>query len=168
VITVRGDDRLKAVVLAVKAAPREVRKAVTDDTKTVIGPVWTTAVNDRARTRTDQLVIAKGARIKGGNPPVAVAASSTRKLKGGLIPADSWGAFEFGASTNRDTFTTYTGRSRKGKPYPVKRRTRRQLPPPNRKGRVAFAAFSEVAPRAVSLWVQSVVRAYFAAFDGKR
>lgn len=167
-LSVRGDDRLAAVVLAVKAAPKHVRKAVTDDTKATMGPVWVAAVNDRARTRTDQAVIAKGARVKGGNPPVAVAASSTRRLSGGLIPADQWGGFEFGASVNRDAFTTYDTRSRGGTPYRVKRRTRRQLPTGTRSGRVAYPAFAEVAPRVVALWVQSVVRAYWQAFDGKR
>jgi len=164
---VKGDDRLKAAALAVKAAPRDVRKIVTDDTRTIMGPVWVGEVNARARTRVDSLVIAKGARIKGGNPPTAVAATSTRKLKGGLVPADTWGPIEFG-SPGRDKPTTYRRKNtRAGGTHSVTRRTRAQLPAADPKGRVAFAAFGEVAPRVVALWVQSIVRAYYTALEGR-
>lgn len=167
-LSVKGDDRLKAATLALKAAPREVRKIVTDDTRTVMGPVWVGEVNARASTRADTLVIAKGARIKSGNPPTAVAASSTRKLRGGLIPADTWGPIEFG-SPGRDKATTYRRKNRKGGgTHSVTRRTRAQLPAAAPAGRVAFPAFAEVAPRVVALWVASIVRAYYTALQGGR
>lgn len=165
-LSVKGDDRLQAAVLALKAAPRDVRRIVSDDTRTVMGPVWVGAVNARASTRTDQVIIAKGARIKGGNPPTAVAATSTRKLRGGLIPAESFGPFEFG-SPARDTLTTYDRKNRKtAGQHRVTRHTRRQLPPAARSGRVAYPAFAEIAPRVVALWVQSIVRAYSQALEG--
>lgn len=165
-ISVRGDDRLKAAVLAMKLANRDLKKKINTATKTTMGPVWTSEVTRRADTEMERRVIAKGARIKPGNPPVAVAATSTRKLSGGFVPADLWPTVEFG-TTRRDQYKKYQGRSRKGKPYPVTRRTSRQLPPRSR-ARVAYAALREVAPRVVSLWVQIIVKTYAEALDGKR
>lgn len=167
-LSVKGDDRLKATVLLVKAADTVTRRAINQDTVRVIGPVWVQEVNLRAGARPlDQAVLAKGARVKGGNPPTAVAATSTRKLTGGLIPASGYGPVEFGAD-DRDKFVTYRRTSTKGRSHQVRRRTRHQLPRRVPRGRVVYPAFAEVAPRVVSLWVQTVVRGYWQAFDGRR
>jgi hypothetical protein len=165
-ISVRGDDRLKAAVLAVAAANRDLRRDINAATTSTIGPVWASEVTARAVTTLDRAALAKGARIKGGNPPSAVAASSTRKLKGGLIPADTWAPLEFGA--NRGKVTTYKRRGRKGGTHTVKRHTTRQLPARTRSGRVVMPAFAEVAPRTVSLWVSLVVKVYNDAVNGER
>jgi hypothetical protein len=163
-LSVRGDDRLKAAALAVAAANRDLRRKIDAATRTTIGPVWVGEVASRQRTTLDRAVYGKGTRIKPGNPPTAVAASSTKALRGGLVPGDQWRVIEFGA--NRAKVTTYDRVSVKGKRHKVTRHTTRQLPPPTRRGRVAYPAFAEVAPRAVALWVQLIVRVYNEAVNG--
>lgn len=125
-----------------------------------MGPVWTSLVDRYAAGSLDRRVLTAGARIAAGNPPVATAATSRRRLSGGLMPAEAWPAFEFGADRNKRT--TYR---RKG--ATVTRRTRRQLPSRNPRGRVVFKAFREIAPRNVSLWVQIIVKTYNDAAKGK-
>jgi hypothetical protein len=163
VLSVRGSRELKAVSLALKAARGDVRNDINKATRATLGPVWKAEVASRARTSMDRRVLAQGARILAGNPPVLVAASSTRRLKGGLIPAESWAGIEFGASG--DDVTTYTSTSTKGKAYKVTRHTERQLPPRYRKGRVVFPASAEIAARATALWVQLVVRVFNEAVE---
>lgn len=158
-LRVEGDDRLKAVVLAYKLTDRELRRVINTATRETIGPVWTQTVSRLAVTPQDRRVLATGARVKPGNPPVAVAATSTRRLSGGMTPATDWPLLEFGTA-DREKRTRYRARSKHGKSYPVTRRTRHQLPRRNASGRVIYGAFREVAPRAAALWVQIVVKAY--------
>jgi hypothetical protein len=163
VLSVRGSRELKAVVLALKAARRDVVNDINKATRATLSPVWQQEVASRARTSLDRRVLAQGARILAGNPPVLVAANSKRRLKGGLVPAETWFAVEFGA--NRNAVTTYDRKSTKGNVHQVTRHTRRQLPPINRKGRVVYQAAKEIAPRATSLWVQLVVRKFNEAVE---
>lgn len=164
-ISVKGDDRLKAAVLAMKSADRDLKKDINNATRQVMGPVWVQEVNAHAKTNLDRLIIAKGARIKAGNPPVAVAASSTKKLSNGLTPATTWAPFEFGGYYQR--VTRYSRKSPRGKSHKVTRHTSHQLPRRNTAGRVAYQAFAEIAPRAVSLWTQLVVKKYYQSFEGR-
>src|SRR5690606_20908093 len=147
---------LRAVVLLFKAAPRAIRNAINRDTRAALNPVWRGLVAQRARGRFDQLVIVRGARIKAGNPPAAVAATSKRALSGGLVPGDKWYAAEFGA--DRGKVETYDRRSPSGGTHTVTRHTARQLPARTKRGRVAYAALADIAPRAVSLWAHIIVR----------
>src|SRR4029077_3631290 len=126
------------------------------------GP-WTAEVASRARTDRDRAVIAKGARILPGNPPVAVAASSRRKMHGGLVPAEDYAPVEFG--TDRGKVTTYERKSSHGGQHDVTRHTARQMPSRARTGRVAYPAVKQIAPRAVALWVQIVVKKFAEAFE---
>lgn len=164
-LSVRDDDRLQAAVLALKAADRDIRLAISQATRDQVGPLWAQAVQVNARTRTDQAVLARSARIKAGNPPQATAGTSTRRLKGGLVPAEHWAAFEFGGTYSKQT--TYRRASRKGGTHSVTRHTQRQLPPRKATGRVALPAFAEIAPRAVSMWVGIIVKAYSQALEGR-
>lgn len=155
-LSARGSRELRATALAMKVVARDVRSTINKGTRATMSPVWQGAVASRARTPQDRAVIGKGARIVAGNPPSAVAASSSRRLSGGLIPTVRWPAVEFGA--NRSKQTTYTGTSPKGKRYRITRHTTRQLPSTNRQGRVAYRAVAELGPRLAALWVQTVVR----------
>lgn len=161
--SVNGSDQLRAVVLAVKGARREIRNDLNKSARTVMNEPWRTEVTSRAKTKLDRAVIPKGARIVAGNPPVAVAATATRKMRGGLVPATQWHAVEFGADHSRKT--TYTGRTPAGGTYKVTRHTTRQLPARARRGRIAHAAFADIAPRLVSLWIQTVVRTFAEALE---
>lgn len=146
-----------------KAADRTLRSDINKATRAIFNPVWRAAVAEGAQSRMDSRVLVQGARISAGNPPVAVAATSRRRLRGGLVPAQSWHAVEFGA--DRRVKRTYERISPSGRPHEVTRRTRAQLPARTKGGRVVYAAFARVAPRVVSMWVQLIVRKYSEAAE---
>lgn len=146
---------LRGVVLALKAVDKPVRSEISKETRGTMNPVWRDAVASRARTRMDAATFGKGTRIAAGNPARAVAASSRRALSGGFTPDRDGRALEFGVDRGKES--TYTRKSKHGT-HQVTRHTRRGLPARNRKGRVVFPAFAEVAPRMVSMYVQIVVR----------
>jgi hypothetical protein len=157
---------LRAVVLALKAVDKANRADISKATRDTLNPIWREAIATHANgSRMDNLVFGKGARVAAGNPARAIAASSRRALRkgaGGFIPDEMGRALEFGA--DRGKTSTYTRRG-KGKSHSVTRRTTTGLPARNRKGRVVYPAFAEVAPRMVSLWTQIVVRNLHEAFE---
>lgn len=168
-LSVRDSRELQASVLALKAADRELRGRINRATVEVGNQIWKPALEAHATRHLDTRVLAVGARVKGGNPPVAMAANSRRAVgrTRRLVPADRWPAFEFGA--NRDSYSRYTRVNRTaGGSHRVERRTMTGLPPRYRKGRVVFPAFADVAPRMVSLWVQIIVKAYNDAAERSR
>lgn len=162
-ISVRDHDALRATVLVLRNLERPVVAEINKRTRETLSPLWTGLVETHAQRHVDTLVLAKGARIKTGNPPMAVAATSRRRLPGGLVPADQFHVREFGG--NRDAVKTYNRKSKNGGTHKVTRHTSRQLPPRYRKGRVIWPAFAEFAPRATSLWVQTVVRTVMDELD---
>lgn len=145
-----------------KAMDRSLRSDVNRETRSMAGPVWKQEIQSRVRTPMDTRVLAKGAALRAGNPPVLVAATSNRKLRGGLVPGNDWKWFEFGA--NRNKTKTYSRRSKNGGKHQVTRHTARQLPAHQKGGRVVFPAVADIAPRIASLWVQTVVRKVYEAF----
>lgn len=158
-----GDDRaLQAAVLAFKAADRGLRKDINDATRTTFNGPWRSAIAVRARTPLESRVLVPGARVAAGNPPVFVAATSKRRLRGGLVPDTGGAPVEFGAA---DTAVTYSRRSPKGNVHQVTRHTRRQLPRRRNAGPVMGAA-AEMGRRAASLWVQLIVKTYYDAAEG--
>lgn len=162
-IQVRGDDRLRATALVMRELERPLVNEINRQTRATLNPLWQGLVEVHATSPQDSRILGKGARIKPGNPPVAQAATSRRALKGGLVPNQDYAAFEFGA--NREATRTYTRRSKNGGSHKVTRHTRKQLPPRIRKGRVVMPAFATFAPRAVSLWVQTVVRTVYEGLE---
>lgn len=170
-LSVKADDTLKAAVLAFKAADRDLRRAINAATRDTMNPVWRSLVTANL-SGTDAMtskVLNAGVRIAAGNPPIAKAAQSTRKVGSGgtLIPARDYAAWEFGAG-NREAYSRYTRKNRRsGGSHQVARRTMRGLPPRARTGRVVYPAFAEIGPRLVSLWVQLIVKKYHDAAEGK-
>lgn len=162
-LSARGSRELRAAASAVKVARRDIVNDIARATRETMNPVWRDAVARRARTSVDTAVLAKGARIVAGNPPSMVAATSKRKLPGGLVPAEDWQALEFGA--DRDKVTTYTRRGHGGSTHQVTRHTARQLPARAPKGRVVYQAVREMGPRLAALWVSIVVRKFAEAFE---
>lgn len=149
----------RAVALALKLLPREVRNDINRTTRAETNPMWREAVNARAVTPTDKKVLAKGARVAPGNPLTLIAASSRRPLSGGLVPDAQGRVFEFGTA-DREKVTEYDRRGHK-----VRRHTRRQLPRYTDKGRVIYQAAADIAPRITSLWVQIIVRRTYEAHE---
>lgn len=159
-------DALRAAVLALKIMPRQLRNDLNKEVRQLGNALWRPIVESNAQTEQDRLILAKGARVKPGNPLVLSAASSKRPLSGGLIPNEDAGAFEFGPAMREKT-TTYDRRNaRSSGTHAVTRRTRRQLPRRS-KGRVVYESAAEIMPRITSMWVQTIVRAIYNAHEGK-
>lgn len=143
-----------------RAADRELRKRINAEVREQGNTIWREEIASAATSPMDQRIIAKGARIKAGNPAQAIAASSRRPLSDGLIPDQDAAAWEFG-SNRRGAVTTY---SRAG--HRVTRHTKRQLParPGRGTGRVAYRAWAVTGRRLTSLWTQTIYRAVYDAF----
>lgn len=167
-IRVDGLPQLRAAVLAVKAANRDLRRLISAATRDTMNPVWRHEVGTRLDDRFSSRMLGTGVRIAAGNPPAAKAATSRRGLAPSrrLIPAEAWALAEFGVA-DRQRRSTYTRRTRTGS-HTVTRRTRTGLPARNPRGRAVYPAFAEIGPRMVSLWVQLIVRKYHEALEGDR
>jgi hypothetical protein len=160
-ISVYGSRELRAATLALKAAGRDLRRDIYARMRATMNPEWQDAVNRRTRTRLSQVTIGRKVQIKAGNPPVLMAATSTRRVSkkgGGLIPSVHWAGIEYGTN-DPDAYSEYRRRSANGGSHRVRRRVMRHLPARSR-GRVLGPAVAEIAPRLASLAVQSIVRAY--------
>ena len=156
------DDRaLRACVLGFRELDAAYRRDLNRATRTVLGPEFGRAVQQHARTRLDTRVLATGAKVQGGNPPVLVAGASRRRMRGGMVPDTHWPTVEFG-TLDRDKMTTYARGNGK-----VTRHTRRQLPARVKSGRVVMPAVADVIPKVTSMWVQQFMRlVYEAAGEG--
>lgn len=164
------NDTLKGAALALKLMPRTMRNDLNKKVRVMGNDVWRPAVSARAVSRMDTLVLAKGARVKPGNPLTLVAASSKRPLRKGtnpLIPEKDWRGFEFG-STSKGNKREYERRNRTaGGTHTVNRRTQRQMPGRATAGRVVYQAAADVAPKITAFWVQYIVREIYEAHEGK-
>jgi hypothetical protein len=159
-------DTFRAVALALKLVPKDVRNDINRETRAVLSAIWIPAVTKRtdAMPEIDRKVLGKGTRVKPGNPVQLFASTSTRPLSGGLVPNEYSRGFEFGTDL-RDKYTEYTRRSANGGSHTVSRRVGRHLPNRVRKGRAVFPAVAETVPRLTSLWVQIVVRKIYEAHE---
>ena len=169
-LSARGSRELRAAGYALKLVPRDVRNSINRSMRAQMNPAWRGAVAERARTALDRRVLDTGVRIAPGNPPVLYAAASSRPIRrgtGGLVPAASWHAVEFGA--DQEKLITYDRRNRKnGGTHQVIRHGQRGLPARVPKGRVLMPAAAELSRRLASLFTQTVVRGVMDAADGGR
>lgn len=170
-LEVRSADlvHLRGVVLAMKAAPRDVRNAINKATRAELNPIWRDELGQRVARlpQPDAIILGKGARVKAGNPSQLMAANSTRALSGGLIPTRSAKGFEFGVN-DRNTYHEYRRKNRRNSgSHTVRRRTMRQMPNRRKEGHAIWPAAAESLPRVVSLQVQTVVRLLNEKLEGK-
>lgn len=155
---------IRAVLLALKQAEPEIRKAVNNQSKQVILPVWrqeiaeATSLSGGKTQRARFKVIANTAKVTVGNKGVTLTAATTgRPLKGGLDGKSVWYALEFGADSHG--LRTVKSTSKLGNPYYMKNRnTVAQLDPRNDKGYAFYPAARNSVPRILSLWVQTSVK----------
>lgn len=156
-----------AASLALRLVDRDVRNDINRTTRAELNPLWRSIVDLNATSDLDRRVLAKGTRVKAGNPVVLTAATSRKALSGGLIPNVSGARYEFGVGA-KDKYRTYDRRNRTAPgSHKVTRRTLRQFPARTPKGRVIYPSFAEIAPRITSLWVQIVVRRIYEAHEKK-
>lgn len=165
-IDVNDDRRLQAVVLAMKGLDRDLKRDINKGTRETMNPVWKAVVSAHATSHFDTKMLTVGVRIAAGNPPRAVAAASRRAIGKGkrITPGEDYHLAEFG-SPNREKYSRYERRSKNGGTHTVSRRAARGVPRFDRRGRVVYPAFAELAPRMVSLWVQTVVLKTYETFE---
>ena len=158
-----GPRELRAAVLAMKAAKKDMRKQINDSMRGTFNPVWRQllAQNMGGFSPADDMVL-KGARIAAGNPPRLVAAASRRRYGRALIPVRDWHLVEYGM---RDHPTTYRRSSRKGGTHEVTRVIGTGWPARTTKGRILGPATRQILPRITAYWIQSVKKAYITAIE---
>lgn len=165
-IDIYGSRELQAVVLSLRRAEKDIQKNIRTYTKSLLFPEWTKALAERAETRLEHRTLVSTGRIQMSNQNIKLkSASLSRPLSGGLIPSRDGAAVEFGA--NREEKTTYDAISSTGKSYRVTRRTRRQLRPKTVQGYVFYPAARAMIPRFASLWVQTTIRTFRDALEGR-
>lgn len=153
-------DELRAAALAMRKANSDIRKDVGTRMRSTMNPVWRSEIESRSPGGMAGRMLGANARIAAGNPPQIVSAASKRSFGNGLMPDKHWAGYEYGANRNKYWQTS----SSKGKSY--KRRVNRHLPAKG-KGRVLEPAAKEVLPRIASFWVQSVIKSFMDAAEGK-
>lgn len=152
---------LRAAVLAMKRADKEIRSEISQDMRSVMSPEWKSEVTQglTGAGRMEARMLLPGTRIAAGNPPTLIAASSSRRVGNGLIPNEHAPGYEFGSHGTRISDVT----SSRGKKY--KRHTTRHLPGYVKTGRVVYPAAARILPRVASYWVQSIIRAFMDAAE---
>jgi hypothetical protein len=165
VLSVLESRELQAVILALRGMQKGLRRAIFKATRSAIVPEWQQELRASATTHLEERVIAQGARADVSADRVTLkAAQSTRKLSGGVSPRDIGHAIEFGANWRRGEVQATSSR---GKSYRYSRVLNKQLKPRRSAGYVAWPAAARLAPRFVSLWVQTTVRLTYEAFEGR-
>ncbi len=170
---------IQAIVIALKEAEPEIRKAVNAQSKQVILPVWRQAIaeatslsggkNQRARFK----VLSNTAKVSVGNKGVTLTAATTgRPLSGGLDGKKYWYALEFGAGQPR--LRTVRSTSKLGNYYVMKNRpVTNQLDPRNYGGQTRAQGYSfypaarATVPRILSLWVQTSVKTFIDLLENR-
>lgn len=166
-IPVGASRELQALLLALRGARKDVATEVRKHSREVIGPVYRRELAERVSSRLETRVIYDSARASVSNQNIRLtAATSKRRLSGGLIPARDYGAVEYGMNSGRQMDVSAT--SSKGKTYSYTRSSGSRFRPNRRQGYVFWPTVANIAPRIVSLWVQTAVRTLGDAIDGKR
>lgn len=165
-IDVEQSRAMQATLLALRAAPREVRANVRRYTKSLVEPEYQRQVRERAiANRAQARVIGGGARIQISDQNVRMrTAASTRPLSGGLVPNKSGAALEFGS--NQRTRTRYW-RTTAGTRHLVTRNTTAQLPKFRKRGWAFWPTVVDLTPRIAALWAQTAIRTVHDALEGR-
>jgi len=145
-ISVRESAHLKATVIAMQSADREIQSRIRKVTREAAVPIWREELKARPASEQQSRMLVATARVAvSSNTVTLTSAGSKRKaLSGGATPIRLGKAYEFG--------------SKKG----------RGMPAPRRGGYVVYPALADVAPRIISLWTQTVMKIAHDALEGKR
>lgn len=164
-ITVFGSKELQAVILALKTLDRDTRSEIRKHTKTMATTEWGKALSENASTRLEHRVLVATGRVRVSDQNVTLTSATIgRRLEGGLEPKRDAAAVEFGADPGK---IAYEATSRNGRRYTVRRNTRGQLRPRNKKGYVVYPAAASIIPRIASLWIQTAARTIYDKLEGR-
>ena len=126
-------DEIRGAQLYLKAADRDVRRAISRATSGRLRPEWRSLVRGNARTAQERALFRSGglSMSQAGKGYVSV---NGRNLSGGLSAGDGgqWPGVEFGSYR-----------------YP-------QLPPRNRSGYVVYRSVQDFAPHATRVWLRTI------------
>ena len=150
-LDVRKSPELQAVILLLKTAATPARREMRAGARNELNALWKPTLSKFARTRLQEQVIVRNARSKVGSDQFEMlAATSRRKLRGGLDGSTRWQGAEFGASAKRVEVTIRGNRRTQtiGRNFGA-RQTR---------GKVAYPAARKTGPRIVAAWVNGIVR----------
>ena len=145
-VSVRESAHLKATVVLLKSVPREVNVAIRAETRSAGLPIWQDELRARTASVQQTRILVDTARITASGQSISLTSAGSRRkaLSGGATPIGTGKAWEFGSNYGHG------------------------LPAPRRGGYVIYQALAEVAPRIISLWVQTTMRIVHEAFEGKR
>ena len=164
-ISVFESEELQATVLALRGFDRALQAQVRAQTKRIGQPEWQSELRSRASTRLESRVLADTGRVKVSNQNVTLTSASVgRALSGGGRPAELWGAVEFGTAPRK---VRVRGTSTRGKPYSYTRTVGTGFRPRRPAGYVVHPAAKAMIPRFASLWVQTTVRTFHEALEGR-
>lgn len=162
-ISVFESKELQGVLLLLKGLDRETAKQIRTATRMIGQPEWRSALAQNSHTRLENRVLVESGRLAVSNQNVTMRAGHlSKRLAGGARLSDVAHSAEFGANTE----AVQDVRSSRGKQY--RRHTRRQFRKRRRTGYVFYPAVASIIPRLASLWVQTTVRTFLEAMEGKR
>lgn len=163
-ISVFSSPELQAAILALKGMERSIATQTRRAIKSITQDEWQRAVLGGTTRAAEVRVLGDTARVAVSNQNITLKSATVgRSLAGGYKPSQLARGYEFGS--NRDRVATYKAH-RGGKEFTVTRHTTRQFPTIRKSGPV-YGAAAQVIPRFAALFVQTVVRTFYEAIEGK-
>lgn len=167
-VSVLGSKELQATILLLEQADTSLRKEIYGRARAAILPEWNEMLLTRLGTTKNHAFRSRlylNTRVRTGTDRIGVEAATrgTKTVSGGLVPSHDYYLAEFGA-TPRDAEV----RGRRGNTtYTYTRKINTWSDGRSKKGAVAYPVAQMVFARVLKLWVSTVVRTYYDAFDGK-
>ena len=158
-----GPRALRAAVLAMRYANKDIKRDVNQKMRETMNPVWRQLISQNlgGASLADDMALS-GARIRAGNPPALIAGNSKRRYGRALVPTRDWHLVEYGM---RPRLVEYERRSKHGGTHKVTRTIGTGWPNRSREGRILGPATREILPRITAFFIQSVKRAYIEALE---
>lgn len=167
-ISVEGSKEVQAALLAMKYADKELRTTIYARTREQILGDWTPSVQENINGykygRMHSALLMKSTTVSVGTQGITVnAATSGRKLSGGMSPKTHYYLAEYGANP-KDVKV----RGRRGATsYTYTRKVNTGFLPHKKNGRFANKAAEKIVARSVAMWVQIIVKSFSEAVEGK-
>jgi hypothetical protein len=156
-VSAESSEEVAALISAMKRIEPETAKAIRASAKADIDVIVSESLHGHSGSRLAVRGIAETTRVKLTNQNITVQAGAVKgSFSNGLDARKSIQSFEFGSKGGR--VATYDRKSRKGGTHKVTRHTMSQFGPPIRGGRTFYPAVKDMAPRAVSLLIQTALR----------
>lgn len=147
---------------ALKNMPADIQKRTLSAANQQLASGWEEELNARPGFSAAQKAVITA------NPRTVAHTLGLTVTTGGTGPlAKLTRPFEFG-TLNREKFTTYYRKSKKGGQHKVVRRTMRQIPPRSTRGWIAYPAAGKWSTRAFRMFHQIIVKSSHDAIDGGR